>query len=45
LRWLVGLISTRIGSLRIGLLVPLAGCFVMLGLLTVLRRRGLRFSD
>lgn len=45
LPWLVGLISTRIGSLRIGLLVPLAGCFVMLGLLTVLRRRGLRFSD
>jgi MFS transporter, FHS family, glucose/mannose:H+ symporter len=45
LPWLVGLISTRIGSLRIGLLVPLAGCFVMLGLLAVLRRRGLRFSD
>jgi MFS transporter, FHS family, glucose/mannose:H+ symporter len=45
LPWLVGFISTRIGSLRVGLLVPLVGCFVMLGLLTMLRRRGLRFSE
>jgi fucose permease len=45
LPWLVGFISTRIGSLRIGLLVPLSGCFVMWGLLTMLRRRGLRLSD
>jgi FHS family glucose/mannose:H+ symporter-like MFS transporter len=43
LPWLVGFISTRTGSLRIGLLVPLAGCFVMLGLLAVLQRRGLEF--
>lgn len=43
LPWLVGFISTRIGSLRVGLLVPLAGCFVMLGLLAFLRRRGLEF--
>jgi fucose permease len=45
LPWLVGFISTRIGSLRIGLLVPLAGCFVMLGLLAQLQRRGLEFRD
>jgi MFS transporter, FHS family, glucose/mannose:H+ symporter len=45
LPWLVGFISTRTGSLRIGLLVPLAGCFAMLGLLAVLQRRGLQFTD
>jgi FHS family glucose/mannose:H+ symporter-like MFS transporter len=45
LPWLVGFISTRTGSLRIGLLVPLAGCFVMLGLLAALQRRGLEFTD
>jgi fucose permease len=45
LPWLVGFISTRTGSLRIGLLAPLAGCFVMLGLLAVLQRRGLEFRD
>jgi MFS transporter, FHS family, glucose/mannose:H+ symporter len=45
LPWLVGFISTRTGSLRIGLLVPLGGCFVMLGLLAVLQRRGLEFTD
>jgi MFS transporter, FHS family, glucose/mannose:H+ symporter len=41
--WLVGFVSTRTGSLRIGLLVPLVGCFFMLGLLAVLRRRKLEF--
>jgi fucose permease len=43
LPWLVGFISTHTASLQIGLLVPLAGCFVMLGLLAFLRRRGLEF--
>jgi fucose permease len=43
LPWLVGFISTHTESLRVGLLVPLAGCFVMLGLLAFLRRRGLEF--
>jgi MFS transporter, FHS family, glucose/mannose:H+ symporter len=41
--WLVGFVSTRTGSLRIGLLVPLIGCFFMLGLLAVLRRRKSEF--
>jgi fucose permease len=40
LPWLVGLASTRAGSLRAGLLVPLAGCLVMLGLLSLLRLPG-----
>jgi len=39
--WLVGFLSTRAGSLRVGLLVPLAGCFLMLGLLAVLHRERL----
>jgi fucose permease len=43
--WLVGLVSTRTGSLRVGLLVPLAGCFLMFGLLMMLRRRGLKFAE
>jgi fucose permease len=38
LPWLVGFASTRIGSLRAGLLVPLAGCLTLLGLLSLLRR-------
>ena len=41
--WLVGLVSTRGGSLRVGLLVPLIGCISMFGLLAILRRRGLAF--
>lgn len=41
LPWLVGFISTRAGSLRVGLLVPLAGCFAMLGVLALLHRRRL----
>jgi MFS transporter, FHS family, glucose/mannose:H+ symporter len=45
LPWLVGFISTRTGSLQVGLLVPLAGCFVMLVLLAMLQRRGLQFGD
>jgi fucose permease len=45
LPWLVGFISTRTGSLRMGLLAPLVGCFVMLGLLALLQRRGLQFRD
>jgi len=28
-----------------GLLAPLVGCFVMLGLLALLQRRGLQFRD
>ena len=41
LPWLVGFLSTRAGSLRVGLLVPLAGCLIMLGLLALLRRQRL----
>jgi FHS family glucose/mannose:H+ symporter-like MFS transporter len=32
LPWLVGITSTRTGSLRAGLLIPLAGCIAMFGL-------------
>ena len=39
--WLVGFLSTRANSLRLGLLVPLVGCFVMLGLLALLHRQRL----
>jgi len=35
--WLVGFISTHATSLRAGLLAPLIGCLVMLGLQLVLR--------
>jgi fucose permease len=38
---LIGFISTRGGGLRAGLLVPLAGCFVMLGVLALLHRQRL----
>jgi MFS transporter, FHS family, glucose/mannose:H+ symporter len=38
--WVVGFLSTKAGSLRAGLLVPLAGCLVMLGVLGLLRREG-----
>lgn len=37
--WLVGALSNRSGNLRAGLLVPLAGCAMMLGTVAVLRRR------
>jgi fucose permease len=37
--WLVGFISTRFGSLRVGLLVPLIACMIMLGLLSYLYRQ------
>lgn len=37
--WLVGMLSTQTGSLRIGLLVPLSGCAIMLGTAAILRRR------
>jgi MFS transporter, FHS family, glucose/mannose:H+ symporter len=36
LPWLVGLTSTRTGSLRAGLLIPLAGCIAMFGLTAVM---------
>ncbi len=39
--WVVGLLSTQAGSLRVGLLVPLAGCCIMLGLLAALHRQRL----
>jgi fucose permease len=39
--WLVGFISTRAGSLRVGLVVPLAGCFAMAGMLTLFHRQRL----
>jgi MFS transporter, FHS family, glucose/mannose:H+ symporter len=37
--WLVGFVSQHANSLRVGLLVPLFGCAVMIGLVAVLRRR------
>jgi len=37
--WVVGLVSKQAGSLRIGLLVPLFGAVVMLGILALLRRQ------
>jgi fucose permease len=37
--WIVGVVSQKSHSLRVGLLVPLAGCFAMMILVTVLRRR------
>jgi FHS family glucose/mannose:H+ symporter-like MFS transporter len=39
LPWLVGVTSTRFGSLRIGLLVPLAGCLVMAMVIAALHRQ------
>ena len=42
--WLVGFVSTQTKSLRVGLLVPLVECIVMLGLLAMLRRKRLGFS-
>jgi MFS transporter, FHS family, glucose/mannose:H+ symporter len=39
--WLVGFTSTRAGSLRAGLLVPLAACLVMMSLLSLPRRPSL----
>jgi FHS family glucose/mannose:H+ symporter-like MFS transporter len=37
--WMVGFISQHAQSLRVGLLVPLAGCVAMIVLVAVLRRR------
>jgi len=37
--WLVGFVSQRANSLRVGLLVPLCGCAAMTVLVAVLRRR------
>jgi len=34
--WLVGLMSTRMGSLRVGLIVPLAGCAAMFTLIATM---------
>lgn len=39
--WLVGFTSMKASNLRVGLLVPLVGCFVMLGGLALLRRQRL----
>jgi fucose permease len=41
LPWLVGFISTRFGGLRVGLLVPLVACLVMLCLLSYLYRQNI----
>jgi MFS transporter, FHS family, glucose/mannose:H+ symporter len=38
LPWLVGVISSRAGSLRVGLLVPLVGCIVMASIVATLHR-------
>jgi fucose permease len=40
--WFVGLTSTRTGSLRAGLLVPLAGCAAMFALITAMLERVFR---
>jgi MFS transporter, FHS family, glucose/mannose:H+ symporter len=40
--WFVGLTSTRTGSLRAGLLVPLAGCVAMFALITAMLERVFR---
>jgi FHS family glucose/mannose:H+ symporter-like MFS transporter len=37
--WLVGFTSTQAGSLRAGLLVPIAGCLAMISLLRLLRQQ------
>jgi MFS transporter, FHS family, glucose/mannose:H+ symporter len=37
--WVVGFVSQRSSSLRVGLLVPLSGCFAMIVLVFALRRR------
>jgi MFS transporter, FHS family, glucose/mannose:H+ symporter len=37
--WLVGFVSKHSGSLRVGLLVPLLGALIMIGLVLLLRRR------
>jgi MFS transporter, FHS family, glucose/mannose:H+ symporter len=37
--WIVGFVSQRAGSLRVGLLVPLVGCLAMIIVVAVLRRR------
>jgi MFS transporter, FHS family, glucose/mannose:H+ symporter len=37
--WLVGFVSQHTNNLRVGLLVPLAGCFAMIILVAALRRR------
>jgi fucose permease len=37
--WMVGFVSQRANSLRVGLLVPLCGCVAMIVLIGVLRRR------
>src|ERR1700682_377802 len=37
--WMVGFVSQRANSLRVGLLVPLVGCVAMTVLVAVLRRR------
>jgi fucose permease len=37
--WMVGFVSQRANSLRVGLLVPLIGCVAMTLLVAVLRRR------
>jgi hypothetical protein len=41
--WFVGLTSTGTGSLRAGLLVPLAGCLAMLALIAMTQES--LFSD
>jgi hypothetical protein len=37
--WFVGFVSAHAGGLRSGLMVPLAGTVVMLGLLLLLRKQ------
>jgi fucose permease len=37
--WIVGFVSQRASSLRVGLLVPLVGCLTMIAMVAVLRRR------
>jgi FHS family glucose/mannose:H+ symporter-like MFS transporter len=43
--WMVGAISTRVGSLRAGLLIPLAGCAAMFILIIIMTEPVFRGTD
>jgi fucose permease len=43
--WVVGATSTRVGSLRAGLLIPLAGCAAMFALIAIMSEQVFRGTD
>jgi fucose permease len=43
--WIVGATSTRVGSLRAGLLIPLAGCAAMFTLIATMNEPVFRGTD